>query len=96
MAAQGGKAFWFPTSSTDFVSSSYYDDDYPKWVTDWSNQRLAEKHANTEWALSGNAEDYRRIAHDERPYEVDLGGFKRSFPPLHLLVLLHGPLDAVG
>ncbi|MEP4079693.1 alkaline phosphatase family protein [Haloferula sp.] len=80
MAGQGGKAFWFSTSSTDFVTSEYYYEDYPEWTKSWNGKRLAEAYADTEWELSGEPGDYRRIAHDERAYEVDLGGFKRSFP----------------
>ncbi|MCP4332610.1 MAG: hypothetical protein GY785_08125 [Gammaproteobacteria bacterium] len=34
MAGKTGKAFWYSTDSGDFVTSKYYDDDYPAWVKD--------------------------------------------------------------
>src|SRR5210317_1594172 len=31
-----GKAFWFSKSSGEFVTSTYYYDDYPAWVKQWN------------------------------------------------------------
>ena len=31
-----GKAFWFSKSTGEFVTSTYYYDDYPQWVKQWN------------------------------------------------------------
>lgn len=80
MAGHTGKAFWFSTDTADFVTSSYYYEQYPDWVAEWNALRQAETYAETEWELSAPPESYLLLAHDDRPYEVDLKGYGRTFP----------------
>lgn len=80
MAGHSGKAFWFSTDNGDFITSRYYYDRYPSWVSDWNQQRQAELYAGTEWKLSSAKDSYLLAAQDDRPYEVDLKGFGRTFP----------------
>ncbi|HBE93358.1 MAG TPA: alkaline phosphatase [Gammaproteobacteria bacterium] len=80
MAGHAGKAFWFSTDNGDFITSRYYYEKYPAWVSDWNKQRKAEKYADTEWTLSSDKSSYLLAAQDDRPYEVDLEGFGRTFP----------------
>ncbi len=80
MVGQVGKAFWFSTDNGDFITSKYYYDDYPEWVTDWNTRRQAEKYGGTEWELADDISTYLLGAQDDRPYEVDLKGYGRTFP----------------
>ena len=80
MAGQVGKAFWFSTNTGDFITSKYYYDTYPDWVQHWNDQRLAEKYAGTQWELSDDIKTYLLGGQDDRPYEVDLKGYGRTFP----------------
>jgi predicted AlkP superfamily pyrophosphatase or phosphodiesterase len=80
MAGQTGKAFWFSTDNGDFVTSSWYYDDYPEWTRRWNGQRQAEKYASTEWELSSDPSSYLLAGQDDRPYEMDLKGYGRTFP----------------
>ena len=80
MAGHVGKAFWLSTDNGDFISSQYYYENYPDWVQDWNNLRLAEKYADSKWKLSSAKDSYLLAAQDDRPYEVDLKGFGRTFP----------------
>jgi predicted AlkP superfamily pyrophosphatase or phosphodiesterase len=80
MAGHTGKAFWFSTDNGDFVTSKYYYDAYPNWVRRWNDQRRAEKYAGTEWRLSSAPDTYLLAEQDDRPYEMDLKGFGRTFP----------------
>ncbi len=43
MAGHTGKAFWFSKSSGEFITSSFYYDQYPLWVTEWNAQKPASK-----------------------------------------------------
>jgi predicted AlkP superfamily pyrophosphatase or phosphodiesterase len=101
MAGQVGKAFWMSTDSGDFVTSTYYYDEYPQWTRDWNAQRLVEQLGGTSWQLQQPIENYVLGHQDDRPYEVDLRGYGRTFPhpfadtdspvlPTQVLVSPHG------
>jgi len=80
MAGHVGKAFWFSTNTGDFVTSTYYYDAYPDWVSKWNGQRKAEGYAGKSWSLLNDASAYLLAAQDDRPYEADLKGYGRIFP----------------
>ena len=80
MSGQTGKAFWYSTNNGDFITSQYYYDAYPDWVARWNAQRKAEQYAGTEWTLSAEKSSYLLADQDDRPYEVDLKGYGRTFP----------------
>jgi len=80
MAGHAGKAFWYSTNTGDFVTSTYYYDAYPNWVSQWNDQRKAEGYAGKSWSLLNDAATYLLAAQDDRPYEADLRGYGRVFP----------------
>ena len=80
MAGQAGTAYWYSTNNGDFQTSTYYMDAYPNWVNDWNGQRLAEQLGGQQWQMLLSTDKYRPNRRDDRPYEVDLKGFSRTFP----------------
>jgi len=80
MAGHVGKAFWYSTDTGDFVTSRYYYDAYPDWVAEWNARRQAASHAGQTWSLLNDPATYLLGAQDDRPYEVDLRGYGRTFP----------------
>ena len=80
LGGRAGKAFWMSTDSGDFVTSTYYYDSYPAWVTEWNGDRKADKFAEQEWQLLNKADTYLLAHQDDRPYETDLRGYGRIFP----------------
>lgn len=80
LAGHAGKAFWFSKKLGEFVSSTYYYDRYPQWVVDWNNEKHAQRYAGTSWQLLNERSSYLFADSDDRPWEVDLGGFGRVFP----------------
>jgi predicted AlkP superfamily pyrophosphatase or phosphodiesterase len=80
MAGKTGTAYWYSTNNGDFQSSTYYMDDYPDWVTNWNGQRKAAQLGDKQWELLLAPERYRPGRRDDRPYEVDLKGYSRTFP----------------
>jgi len=80
MAGKSGTAYWFSTDYADFVTSSYYKEEYPTWVAEWNAERKADAYADTDWALQHPLESYLHGERDNRSYEVDLKGFGRTFP----------------
>jgi predicted AlkP superfamily pyrophosphatase or phosphodiesterase len=80
MAGHTGKAFWFSKKSGEFITSSFYYDQYPEWVADWNAGKPADKYADTSWSLLHDQSTYLFGNADDRPYETALPGYGRTFP----------------
>ncbi len=80
MAGHKGKAFWFSKSSGDFITSSYYYDTYPSWVSAWNNNNYEKFYENTAWSLSLDKSKYLMADKDEQAGEVKFPLFNNIFP----------------
>jgi len=80
MAGHAGKAFWFSKQSGEFVTSTYYYEQYPAWVLEWNAKGLPFGYAGTTWDLLHPGQAYLFGDADDRPWETDLAGFGRTFP----------------
>jgi hypothetical protein len=80
MAGHAGKAFWFSKKTGEFVSSTFYYEQYPDWVVEWNQKRLADSHEGKAWELLMGRSNYVYGQTDDRPYETNLPGFGRIFP----------------
>ena len=80
LAGHAGKAFWFSKASGEFVTSSYYYENYPDWVVEWNATRAADRYAGQSWELMNDISSYMFGGSDDRPWETDVGGFGRTFP----------------
>ncbi len=75
-----GKAFWYSKSSGQFVTSTYYYDAYPEWVTAWNAAKPADRYRGKEWELLQPLQSYTAKNLDDRPYEADFQDLGRTFP----------------
>ena len=80
MAGHSGTAYWFSKASGGFVTSSYYLEQYPEWVTQWNGSKMAQRYAGTQWQLLREHDSYLFGSSDDRAWETDVGGFGRVFP----------------
>lgn len=80
MAGHAGKAFWFSKKTGEFVSSTYYYEDYPAWVKEWNAGHPADAYQGKAWELLYERSSYVYKDADDRPYETDLPGYGRVFP----------------
>jgi predicted AlkP superfamily pyrophosphatase or phosphodiesterase len=80
MAGHAGKAFWFSKKSGEFVTSSYYYEQYPDWVSAWNARTPAVAWSGEAWRLTHKSSRYLFGAADDRDYETDIAGFGRTFP----------------
>ena len=80
MAGHSGTAYWFSKASGEFVTSTYYLDQYPDWVTAFNEQQPAQQFAGTSWQLLRERDSYQFADSDDRPWETDVAGFGRVFP----------------
>jgi hypothetical protein len=80
LAGHAGKAFWFSKKTGEFVSSTYYYEQYPDWVKEWNEKRLADSYEGKSWELLQDRSKYVYRDTDDRPYETALPGYGRVFP----------------
>jgi hypothetical protein len=88
LAGHTGKAFWYSKATNEFITSSYYYDKYPAWVTKWNELGVAYQYANQAWKLSNKKSSYIFGEQDDMPWEMDVAGFGRTFPHQY------GPADS--
>ncbi len=80
MAGHAGTAYWFSKASGGFVTSTYYLEQYPEWVSDWNAERHTDRYAGTSWELLHAQDSYLFGDADDRNWETALPGFGRTFP----------------
>ena len=80
LAGDSGKAFWFSKAAGQFVTSSYYYDNYPQWVNDWNNAEKLDHYAGQSWELLHEPGTYQRVDQDDNAWETDFPGYGRTFP----------------
>jgi predicted AlkP superfamily pyrophosphatase or phosphodiesterase len=71
-------AYWYSTQTGEFISSTYYFPDRPKWVKEFNEERRADKYFNEKrsWTrlLSNDDGKYERLAgRDDAPWEKLVG-----------------------
>jgi predicted AlkP superfamily pyrophosphatase or phosphodiesterase len=74
-----GKAFWYSKSSGRFLTSSYYYEQEPAWLTAWNATKPFAAYAGKTWELLHPRASYL-AAKDDRACEVDFHGLGRTFP----------------
>ena len=80
MAGHTGKAFWFSKATGDFVTSSYYYDDYPDWVVAWNDKDILQRYLGGSWELLNPIDSYLFGDRDDQAWEPDFAGYGRTFP----------------
>jgi predicted AlkP superfamily pyrophosphatase or phosphodiesterase len=89
-AGHAGKAFWFSKSAGEFVTSRFYYDKYPAWVTAFNKADPTLRFADTSWELLQDRSGYLFGNRDDQAWELNLPPFGRTFP--HAF----GPADGRG
>jgi predicted AlkP superfamily pyrophosphatase or phosphodiesterase len=74
-------AYWYDSKTGDFVTSTWYMNDLPKWVKDFNAQKLADKYFEQGWNLLYPANTYLQSTADEKAYEAKpFGADQKGFP----------------
>jgi predicted AlkP superfamily pyrophosphatase or phosphodiesterase len=80
MAGHAGKAFWFSKATGEWVTSGYYYDRYPEWVTAFNKAIPTQRYAQESWELLHDRSSYLFGDADDQPWETALPGYGRVFP----------------
>ncbi|MBV1887643.1 MAG: alkaline phosphatase family protein, partial [Parvibaculaceae bacterium] len=80
MAGHAGQAYWFSKSEGRFVTSTFYRDDYPTWISNWDSLGKVSSYGDQDWVLLHEQESYAFADRDDQPWETEMPGFGRTFP----------------
>jgi predicted AlkP superfamily pyrophosphatase or phosphodiesterase len=88
-------AYWYDSKSGKFISSTYYMNTLPEWVTKFNAQNLAEKYLSQDWQTLLPIEQYTESGPDDSPYERKFASKEKSTFP-YKLSQLRGKNDNFG
>lgn len=95
-----GKAFWYSSGTGDFVTSTYYYDSYPSWVTEWNEAKHADRYEDEAWELHqpayifSDTDDHDERLPDSNEHERPYGHMGNTFP--HSISGAEEPSDFYG
>lgn len=90
MAGHAGKAFWFSKAAQEWVTSKFYYEDYPTWVSSFNETKPAKRFSGAAWELLYDQSTYMFGDRDDQKWEADMPPFGRVFPHPY------GPADGKG
>jgi len=74
-------AFWYDDKTGDWITSSYYMNDLPKWLKELNAKKMADKYFAQDWNTLYPLNTYTQSAPDEEPYEYRPFGINaKGFP----------------
>ncbi|MDR2121823.1 MAG: alkaline phosphatase family protein [Flavobacteriaceae bacterium] len=79
------RAYWL-SDNGNFISSTFYGNDFPQWVTSYNKEKKYLKYINEGWNLYKDISVYKESLPDENPYETlpDISKNKKTVFPYDL------------
>ncbi|MCB0819561.1 MAG: alkaline phosphatase family protein [Bacteroidetes bacterium] len=81
-------AYWFDGASGNWVSSTYYMQELPKWLEKYNASQPAMKYLNGSWETLYPVDSYKASLPDSNPYEKKFKGRESSVFPYNLKELM--------
>ena len=79
-------AFWFDDSTGNFITSTYYMNELPKWVNDFNNEKHPEKFLSNGWNTILPINEYTESTQDNVLWEQPVGSAKQPVFPYENLM----------
>lgn len=73
-------AYWFDNSSAGWISSTYYIESLPAWMTQLNAKKLPDAYLAKNWNTLYPIETYIQSTADAKPYEGSVPGEDGTFP----------------
>ena len=77
-------AFWFDDKSGNFITSTYYMNQLPKWVEAFNDKKLPEHYLSEKWNTLYPKDTYTESTSDENEYENGIKKGVKATLPLNL------------
>lgn len=71
--------YWLDVRAGEFVTSTFYRDEYPNWINNFNSNILTQYKEKTSWDLLVPEEYHHLARRDEASYEKNVGG-QTTFP----------------
>lgn len=72
-------AYWYDSKTGDWITSTYYMQELPKWVSDFNAKKLVDKYYQQDWNTMYPVGTYLQSSKDENIFESKVFG-STSFP----------------
>jgi predicted AlkP superfamily pyrophosphatase or phosphodiesterase len=80
-------AYWFDEKTGKWITSDYYMNALPNWVSEFNAKDLAGSYMKKDWETMYPIETYTQSTNDNKEYENNLLGFKTNVFPYKLSAL---------
>ncbi len=87
-AADG--AYWFDSKDGNWITSTFYRKDLPKWVQEFNAKRLPEQYAKQKWETLLPLDKYTESSTDDQPFEASLPGEAKAVYPHEFIAVAGG------
>jgi len=77
-------AYWYDVNSGNWITSTYYMQELPKWVTDFNASKIVDKYYENGWNTLYPIETYTQSTADEKAYENKPFGVDQTKFPYQL------------
>ncbi len=77
-------AYWYDVNSGNWITSTYYMNELPKWVSDFNAQKVVDKYYAKDWNTLYPANSYTQSTADEKSYESKVFGAEQTKFPYSL------------
>lgn len=77
-------AYWFEGISGNFISSTYYMNELPKWVNEFNKRQLAKKYLSEDWKTLLPIDEYTESIQDDYAFEKKFVGEEKPIFPHRL------------
>lgn len=83
-AGHTGDAYWFDSKTGNWITSTFYKDELPKWVQDFNAKKRPSELMKLGWQPLLPLDQYTESTEDNKPYESKLVGTKTPTLPQDL------------
>ncbi len=74
-------AYWYDVNSGNWITSTYYMNELPKWAADFNAKKVVDKYYEGGWKTLNPINTYTQSTADEKDYESKpLGADQKGFP----------------
>lgn len=74
-------AYWYDVNSGNWITSTYYMNELPKWAADFNANKVVDKYYEKDWNTLYPINTYTQSTADEKSYESKpLGAEQKGFP----------------
>ena len=75
-----GQSYWYSSTTGQYVTSTWYRENYPGWVEQWNARNPADAFLGRTWGLAQERERYVFADDDDRDFEISRGALGTTFP----------------